>query len=663
MSLNASSRTRNASRTLAAALMIALTGAGLLAFAVPVPAAVGPAAPWFGPNAMVNAPPAYTAYQPSIATDASGVVYLAYAGWGGSTTQADVFFSRSLDGGRTWTDAFRVNNDAGGATQNEPSLFVDHNADIYAAWTDYRNGNADVFFSKSTDGGLSFSANVRMNDVTGNWQREPDLAVDSAGLIHAVWTDNRNAGITGPDIYYGNSTDGGLSFNPSQRVNNDMVGAEQGGPAIGVAPDRSVYVVWADPRNGARGEDVYFSKSTDLGATWTPNFYLNDDTGNRAQNAPDIAVTEGAVYVAWTDYRDLNTGPDIYATRSTNAGASFAATVRVNDDGGAVWQTSPSLAVNAGTVYAAWVDARTQGSTSRDIYGASSPDGLTWDANVRVNDDSLPLNWQDTPTVAMDPAGDVYAAWFDQRTSGQDVYAAALDVLTPTADAGPSRTVDQGASLLFDAAASTDNLGIASYSWSFGDGAMASGIAATHAYPAPGVYTATLTVWDYSGNADAVSLSITVRDTMAPIARGAGDRTADEGQPLFFDASASTDNVGVAWYLWDFGDNATSDQASATHVYQTPGSYTGSLTVTDAAGNTQSVQFTVTVRTVSPKAGELLGLIQTLDWVVAILAVGLALVGLLAFALWRRKDKPRPAALESSTPPHTQMPPPPPPTF
>ena len=661
MSPSPPARAQKSCATLAVGLVAALAVVGLLAVPTPASAAVA-TPPWFGPNVPVTALPAYSSYQPSMAIDGSGVLYLAFAGWGGSTTQADIFFTKSFDGARTWSAPIRVNNDAGGALQQEPSIFVDHNRAIYIAWTDYRIGAADVYFSKSTDLGLSFSANVRVNDVTANAQSQPDLAVDSTGLVHVVWTDLRNVPGTGPDIYYANSTDGGLSFNPNLRVNNDGGAIEQGEPAIAVGTDRSVYVVWTDPRNGARGFDIYFSKSTDLGGTWAPNFYLNDDTGGRAQTAPDIVV-DGAstVYVAWSDSRDTNTGPDIFATRSSNAGSSFSANAKVNNEAGSVYQGSPSLTANAGVVYAAWSDERTRGSTSRDIYEASSPDGANWNSNVRVSDDNLPSNFQDNPTIAVDGFGDVYAAWFDQRWSGQDVYTATLDAVAPVANPGTGTTVDQGATVPFDGSASTDNLAIASYAWNFGDGTSATGPVGSHAYPVPGTYTVTLTVTDRSGNMGSASLTMTVRDTIAPTVRGFGDRTVDEGQALFFDATASTDNVGVASYAWDFGDGMTSTQAGVTHVYAVPGTYSGSVTVTDAAGNSQTATFTVTVRTVSPKAGELLGQIATLNWIVAILAVGFAILALLAFLQWRRREKPQTPPMPWMHQPPPQGPPPPPP--
>ncbi len=628
--------------------------------------AAAPAAPYFGPDARIDVTPAYTGYQPSIAVGSDGVAYLAFAGWAGSTYGTDIFFTKSSDGGRTWTTPLRVNGDAGGATQLEPSVALDVDNNIYISWSDNRNGNYDIFFAESTDGGQSFSANVRVNDVTTNAQMDSDLAIDSQGsvpLVHVVWTDNRNAITTGPDIYYANSTDGGLSFNPSQRINNDATGAEQAHPSIALGPDRSAYVVWDDPRTGGRGRDIYFTKSTDLGNTWVPNILINDDTGNIAQTDPAIAVDEtGAIFLAWTDGRTTNTAPDIYATRSTNGGSSFAANVKVNDEAGAVWQGSPSLAASAGRVRLVWSDGRTVGSTGYDIYTASSTDGLSWSANLKVNDDSLPNNYQQTPTVGQDAFGDVFVAWFDQRATGQDVYAGTLDVVVPTADAGIDQNVAQGGTVSFDGSASTDNFAIASYAWDFGDGGAASGVAPTHAFTTPGTYTVALTVWDYSGNAATDSMRVTVRDTVAPVALGGGDRVVDEGQPLFFDASASTDNVGVVSYGWDLGDNSSSTEASVTHVYDRPGTYTVTLTVRDAAGNLDTTTMTVTVRMVSPKASELLGMIQLLEAIVALLAAGLLIVGYLAFVAWRRRREPPAAAPRVPAPPASQVLPPRPPT-
>src|SRR2546428_12863762 len=242
----------------------------------------------------------------------------------------------SSNGGRSWSPPIRGNDDAAAAAQAEPSLALDTANNIYIAWTDARSGNNDVYFAKSVNGGQTFSANLRVNDITTNSQSEPDLAVDplNAKLVHVVWTDTRSP-ILGPDIFYANSTNGGLSFNPSVRLNHDVTSTEQGQPAIAVAPNRDVDIVWRGPRRAAQRAGIYFSKSSDPRATWSPNIYVNSDVGNTAQQDPTIAVDlAGTIYVAWADGRNANTAPDIYEAWSANAGASFGANVQVNDDRG-----------------------------------------------------------------------------------------------------------------------------------------------------------------------------------------------------------------------------------------------------------------------------------------------------------------------------------------
>src|SRR5947199_10829588 len=91
-------------------------------------------------------------------------------------------------------------------------------------------------------------------------------------------------------------------------------------------------------------------------------------------------------------------------------------------------------------------------------------------------------------------------------------------------------------------------------------------------------------------------MTVRVRATQAPVPLGDGDRGVDETQSLFFDASASTDNVGVVSYAWDFGDGSSASTATANHVYAHPGVYQATLTVTDAAGNSATSSFHATAR-------------------------------------------------------------------
>jgi hypothetical protein len=92
-----------------------------------------------------------------------------------------------------------------------------------------------------------------------------------------------------------------------------------------------------------------------------------------------------------------------------------------------------------------------------------------------------------------------------------------LDVTPPIAKAGQDITVRQGESVTLDASGSTDNIGIVSYEWDFGDGTTGSGKTVSHIYEKPGTYRVTLTVKDAAGNYATDSITITVQSTGIPL--------------------------------------------------------------------------------------------------------------------------------------------------
>lgn len=89
----------------------------------------------------------------------------------------------------------------------------------------------------------------------------------------------------------------------------------------------------------------------------------------------------------------------------------------------------------------------------------------------------------------------------------------------------------------------------------------------------------------------------------APAANAGGPYTGEEGSPITFDGSASTDpENNIDTYTWDFGDGNTGSGATVQHTYANGGTYTVTLTVTDADGASSSASTTATVSHVAPTA-------------------------------------------------------------
>ena len=105
------------------------------------------------------------------------------------------------------------------------------------------------------------------------------------GTLHFVYED-RQARPLGPrDIFYVRSTDGGATFTPPKLMNDDdpRLMLTHVNPNMSVAPDGRIDVVWWDFRDGAGvyATDVYYTFSYDNGQTWSKNFRVTEKSINR----------------------------------------------------------------------------------------------------------------------------------------------------------------------------------------------------------------------------------------------------------------------------------------------------------------------------------------------------------------------------------------------
>ena len=101
---------------------------------------------------------------------------------------------------------------------------------------------------------------------------------------------------------------------------------------------------------------------------------------------------------------------------------------------------------------------------------------------------------------------------------------------------------------------------------------------------------------DNAGNIEPTKTGLIKIDKTVPVANAGSDRIVIVGDSIVFDASNSTDNIGIISYEWDFGDGTTGTGMQVTKSYSNPGTYTVTLTVKDVAGNTAIATLTVTAK-------------------------------------------------------------------
>ena len=162
----------------------------------------------------------------------------------------------------------------------------------------------------------------------------------------------------------------------------------------------------------------------------------------------------------------------------------------------------------------------------------------------------------------------------------------------PEAVAGADTQVAAGEPLVFDASASADPDGvIRSHRWDFGDGTQGEGVRVRHRYSEPGLYSATLTVTDDSGLANASQrdrLSVRVNAAPVPVI-AASPEVPCPGEEVRLDASESLDPDGtLTRWVWDFGDEAQSEGVRTAHSFAKPGRYRLRLELSDDSGSSNA---------------------------------------------------------------------------
>ena len=175
----------------------------------------------------------------------------------------------------------------------------------------------------------------------------------------------------------------------------------------------------------------------------------------------------------------------------------------------------------------------------------------------------------------------------------------------PIANAGPDQTVNDidgnGKEIVFlDGSLSIDPDGnIVSYTWSEGMTFVGNGPTPSYNFSV-GTHVVVLVVQDNNGATNSSIVTIEVIANQSPIADAGSDQTSVVGATVSFDGSNSYDldpEGYIVSYNWDFGDGSEiASGASVTHTYNSSGTYTVALTVTDGGGETATDTVIITVK-------------------------------------------------------------------
>jgi photosystem II stability/assembly factor-like uncharacterized protein len=207
------------------------------------------------------------------------------------------------------------------------------------------------------------------------------------------------------------------------------------------------------------------------------------------------------------------------------------------------------------------------------------------------------------PFISTEGSNNILEYWSDDEAGNEELphkilREIKLDMTAPIAEAGVNQTVNEDSLVIFDGTASTDENGIADYTWTFIDlePHYLVGPKSWYSFMEPSIYAINLEVVDPAGNRAQDTVEVRVLDITKPIANAGQNQTAEVGSKVTFNGSSSTDNVGITSYEWSFGDGTNGTGKITTHSYSVEGTYRVTLTAGDLCGNTDEAEIAVNVR-------------------------------------------------------------------
>jgi hypothetical protein len=304
---------------------------------------------------------------------------------------------------------------------------------VAVSWTASTDALADIYVSVSEDGGATFRALVRVNDVEGDARASGEQAarvlIGPGNVIHVIWPSRRDEQTV---IRYATSTDRGKSFSKATTVAGGKTGGMRGWQSAALGHDGAMHAIWLDGRNAA-------SSGQHTGPNPGGRRHAHSAAGAPRQDlfhaawkgqAPEtdrlvaervcfccktaVATSGDRVYVAW---RHIFPGSirDIAVARFTDNGATFGAPVRLSDDGwkiDACPDDGPSMSADAhGGIHIAWPTMVAGDAPGKGIFYASLGEGGTFTPGVRLDaGDADPAH----PQIGADEHGTSAVVW-DER--------------------------------------------------------------------------------------------------------------------------------------------------------------------------------------------------------------------------------------------------------
>jgi PKD repeat protein len=357
------------------------------------------------------------------------------------------------------------------------------------------------------------------------------------------------------------------------------------------------------------GQTASMTHSVDVGGEPGLTVTIKASPGTSGKPTSFIANIVGGTgpYTVSWDFGDTSSGAGQETSHTYAVKGSYVVTVQVTDSGTLSGSATTAVTVDPQPlIITASCTAATAGKPVDCVAAASggtAPYTFQWDIGKDGSIDGTGPSFTTTFPVKGTNSIDAIVTDGNEATTRINVSVAVSPQPLSASFVFSPAAPTSGKPVTFTATASGGTLPY-SFSWAFGDDSTGDGSEATHTFSVKGSHLVTLTVTDLNRDTATATQQFSVDPQPLAVDFSFGPLLPATGEPVTFMATASG---GTAPYLfsWSFGDKTGETGNPAIHAYSSAGTFTVSVTVTDANLASATMSHDVTVSEISqPLTGD-----------------------------------------------------------
>lgn len=251
---------------------------------------------------------------------------------------------------------------------------------------------------------VTFSPAVNVSNDAGNSQK-PQIAVDAQGNINLVWLDSSPGNLS---VFFSRSTNGGATLSTPENLSNNPGGSALF-PQVAVDSNGNIFVAWFDSNSG--NPSIFIRRSVDGGATFSTAI------SEPAVRWPIFMAVDAfnRINVVWAA-NDSTGVPQVVFSSSANAGMSYSGPLTISSDIGGVSTSSvgsslPGYMVldSNGNIHVTWIEIPSPQGPVNILFSRSTDGGATFAAPKQVVSSGSPQIG--VAGLAVDGSGSIHVLW------------------------------------------------------------------------------------------------------------------------------------------------------------------------------------------------------------------------------------------------------------